>query len=1809
MAMGRMKIRSVHGFALLLATAGLSACINSGGLVQQPSKDGSFVDPSYLGCVSADSTSPTSIRVEFEFPTKATQVNVYRDDILVKEASSRNFKYFIDTQLQTGRVYTYKCEAVVDGQGWLGRQSLTAQPTIDIQFAGLTAATNISATQIRLDWSAATGSALNALIVYRVIEGGTSLQFLKQVDKNSTTTTLSGLTPGRLYTFRVKAADADGNQEANQVNASAFTYAGIQSFNQISTTSARLTFPAGEDADRLNIYCKEGGNPYSVGATAQVTNNSSTTYTLTSLDPTKLYTCKVKALAAGFEDDNVLEIPLQMVPDDPFITGTYLGCVVSAPDSRATGPTSTQVSAVFPATATRINIYRNGSLLGSITDRNTPAYSDTGLTTGNTYNYTCEAENSIGTKLNGTNSVALTPSIDLGFAGLVSAKNLDGSRAELEWVPSTNPAVSKYLVYRVLDTQLQFLRSVDSQTLDGQGNTVSTSKTVVNGLSGGQNYVFRVRAEDNSGNKESNNVNRNTFVYEGIGAATVLNAVSARIDFAAGTDASRLNIKCKTNLDPTYVTMSQVTDMSATSSVLSGLSAGVQYTCRVNALFGLLEDFNTKEISFTPIGETDYLEFASNLVDGSAGDAFAVAPVVHIRDRDGNLVTSGPDSTVQVTLSVVNNAATLYRSNGSTNVVVNAIGGIANFASLGVKIQSVGSYRLRATKASTEGQTNGSQAMSTAEDIGNSEPDRDSNSFAIGPGAASTSQTTLVRTSDDNKLVNCSQSGDPNLPVSFRITLKDAYSNVIPNTLAGIEFSSPDPQSRDVVSADAMTNSLGEATFTVKSCLAGFRAVRIKTPAGLGTVTSSVDFLPGGIFKYSWTGEAADGFVGQPLAPTPSVVFQDNKGNPIKFGVSDLDQTAYLRIRSAPSGDAALSPSLNAQVTINRNTGVASFSGLSLNRSGTYVLFVETTGVADNVVQSPNSTSFNLQPSNTRVLRFVDNAVDNGGSPVAYSLTQKECKGPLYIENQTDAGETFPVTSTKTIKLSTVGAVGSFYSNNTCSTGVSNNEVSLPNGQGRSSAFYYQSTASSGPQTLEACDWSGGSCTALITPAMFSVTLNSLTISRVALTTQPAATLRAGYPVATQVTLYGKAGSQEVVVDVGPSATASVSLSKVSGATSSILGTNAKNAVAGVATFDTGPVGDAYFTNLGSHTIRATASGVNSDTSDAINVIPGDPYAANSTITGSTTAIPLIALNDVNNVVNVKIVIKDQWNNVVTLDNLSYPTFDTVNANGLPTTHVRNFYTQCNPSGSEQSIKYECTLKSDHAENKKLRIRTMRYLGTTTDLQKEGSQTFQFKSAGLNLEVAHELLLTPGTNINNSTTAGNANSVKRVFYFDITKFDGNPEVYLEVLADNWAASSLDTKIERCAPSALGTAPNTSYDGSNCAVVATQTVSLAANASSANFKYLRSNNIASFFTSDKKLYRFTTEDHTFFRYYAIRLIVKQTQATSTQVSIPLATRPYGIVGTPLLGSFAAASTDTLDNGNAIRWTLRDEDFDLTKSGSCSGACAEFEVVAGAENSSAFVPRLKETYLNNGVLTTNYISQSANFNTVGSTSLDVNVYSFAPKPNATYELVGPASGSGDIYRATLRLNLTNITRVRSPHMLSSVVGDQTSALIINPDIFGGHVQAPNLSNFSNAKMYLETFGYSNHTSHPKVNLFYSGSTFNWVSNLATMLSGNSLQVIWNQTGAGWSKFNFQEIYSDGSMSSAADEHNLVGASDLLTNPTKSEANAARVWKRFLVDTSVFTNDRLVKVQVSDGSGSATPKQVLTYSGLLLEAAQPE
>ena len=266
-------------------------------------------------------------------------------------------------------------------------------------FTGITAATTISATRVKIQWKLSTDPTVKAYNIYNTTNYFNPVlmrTILVSSDKTASSSfTLTGLSTGSAYSFRVRAVNGDQVEDTNTVDLQAIPYGGIVSATVTSGTTATVIVADITNADSAGIYCNtDGSSTYSLYQSYRVTGNMSTTFingiSTNSLSMTEglsagvTYTCKVNVTIGGVTDNNVItqtftpvgkadHIMLTSVPAAGTSRTTLTPIVVTIYDAAGNvvvaGPDST--ASIKLSTAGTDTFYNaSGSTLGTLLSAN-----------------------------------------------------------------------------------------------------------------------------------------------------------------------------------------------------------------------------------------------------------------------------------------------------------------------------------------------------------------------------------------------------------------------------------------------------------------------------------------------------------------------------------------------------------------------------------------------------------------------------------------------------------------------------------------------------------------------------------------------------------------------------------------------------------------------------------------------------------------------------------------------------------------------------------------------------------------------------------------------------------------------------------------------------------------------------------------------------------------------------------------------------------------------------------------------------------------------------------------------------------------------------------------------------------------------------------------------------------------------------------------------------------------------------------------------------------------------------------------------
>ena len=352
--------------------------------------------------------------------------------------------------------------------------------------AGLTA-TAASSSQINLNWNASSDNV--GVTGYRIYRGGTQIA-------TSTTTSYSntGLTASTAYSFTVAAYDAAGNVSTQSAAASATTQAAPDT--QAPGVPAGLTATA---ASSSQINLNWNASIDNVGVTGyriyrggtQIATSTSTTFSNTGLTASTAYSYSVAAYdaAGNVSAQSAVASATTQAAADSQAPGIPSGLT-------ATATSSSQISLNWNASTDNVAVTGYRVLRGGIqiAVTNLTTFSDSGLTASTAYSYSIAAFDAAGNV--SAQSVAASATTQASansqppVLAAISSQGISSSGVTIVWTTD-----------KASDSQVEFGTTISYGSVTVLNSTMMTIHSVIlNGLSGGTTYHFRVKSKDAAGN-------------------------------------------------------------------------------------------------------------------------------------------------------------------------------------------------------------------------------------------------------------------------------------------------------------------------------------------------------------------------------------------------------------------------------------------------------------------------------------------------------------------------------------------------------------------------------------------------------------------------------------------------------------------------------------------------------------------------------------------------------------------------------------------------------------------------------------------------------------------------------------------------------------------------------------------------------------------------------------------------------------------------------------------------------------------------------------------------------------------------------------------------------------------------------------------------------------------------------------------------------------------------------------------------------------------------------------------------------------
>lgn len=519
--------------------------------------NGSYTHVCYWDDVIISSTP----RYSANFTAPSASVSTYAID---------QYHVFRNTfELSTTVFGTNNTRAVQAGETLGTALVVAASPT------GLTA-TPSGTGSLAVSWTAPTstgGSSITGYSVEYTPSGGSATT----VTVSSTSTTLTGLTGGVVYTVRVAAVNSTGtglfaSTTATPLNAPG-TPTGVTATAGSSSIAVSWTAPSNNGGSAITSYSVQ--YTPSGGSTTTVTGITGTSTTLTGLTPSVVYSVAVAAVnvvGAGSYSSTVTATPYT-TPGAP--TGLAATAGSSSISLSWTAPASDGGSAI---TSYTLQYTPSGGSTVTVTGVSGTSRTLTGLVPGTLYTVAVAAVNVAGTGSFSSTATATpytTPGAPTGLTATAGINSID-----LSWTAPVSNGGSAITSYTVQYTPA----GGSTQTVTG----ISGTSTTLTGLTARVLHTIAVAAV-NAGGAGSFSSTATATPNTVAGAPTSLVATagttSISLSWTAPSSNGGLSITSySVQYTPSGGSTQTVTGISGTSTTLTGLTANTLYTVAVAAV-------------------------------------------------------------------------------------------------------------------------------------------------------------------------------------------------------------------------------------------------------------------------------------------------------------------------------------------------------------------------------------------------------------------------------------------------------------------------------------------------------------------------------------------------------------------------------------------------------------------------------------------------------------------------------------------------------------------------------------------------------------------------------------------------------------------------------------------------------------------------------------------------------------------------------------------------------------------------------------------------------------------------------------------------------------------------------------------------------------------------------------------------------------------------------------------------------------------------------------------------------------------------
>ncbi len=396
----------------------------------------------------------------------------------------------------------------------------------------------------------------------------------KSISAASTSTSITGLTNGTIYYYRVRATNASGTSSQSNVTSVITLPAAPASTAATSVTQTGFTANWSSVTGAAN-YLIDVATDAGFSSILSSYNNKSVagiSTAISSLTPGITYFYRVRASNASGASVSSGTISQITIPPDPAVSASsgFTQTSFQANWASSTGATNYFLDvSTSSAFATLITGYSNKSV-GNVTNLSV----NTNLNPNTLYYYRVRASNAAGVSGSTGNSTGLTIPAS---PSSIAASSVMQTSFTANW---NAVSTSNYFIDVATDENFANI------LLAYNNLSVATNSLAVTTLSSGTTYWYRVRAANSSGSSPSiNKISQITIPANPAGlAATGVTATIFVANWEAVTGASSYELDVSQDNFATFVSGYNAKSIADTNDPITGLTANTVYRFRVRSV-------------------------------------------------------------------------------------------------------------------------------------------------------------------------------------------------------------------------------------------------------------------------------------------------------------------------------------------------------------------------------------------------------------------------------------------------------------------------------------------------------------------------------------------------------------------------------------------------------------------------------------------------------------------------------------------------------------------------------------------------------------------------------------------------------------------------------------------------------------------------------------------------------------------------------------------------------------------------------------------------------------------------------------------------------------------------------------------------------------------------------------------------------------------------------------------------------------------------------------------------------------------------